>query len=195
MKVVDMTEQRFGRLVVVERAGSAGKGATWLCRCDCGTESIVRRTNLIMGHVTSCGCFSRESSSLRQRARKRPKATCRMPGCDRLRETHRSDYCGTHMQRVRRYGNPDAVTSEDVRRDRSRDAQLARVTSVKPTSYRKLFGRHEHRRVMESALGRALGRDEVVHHIDGNRHNNELGNLRVMSRIDHIRLHQSQGDL
>ena len=57
-----------------------------------------------------------------------------------------------------------------------------------------MYGKHEHR-VVEKMLGRSLTKDEVVHHIDGNRHNNSPENLKVMSRIEHIKLHNSQGDL
>lgn len=37
----------------------------------------------------------------------------------------------------------------------------------------------EHRRVMAEALGRALRRDEEVHHRDGNKGNNALSNLQI----------------
>jgi hypothetical protein len=56
-------------------------------------------------------------------------------------------------------------------------------------SYRKRLGRHEHRVVMEEALGRPLRPGEVVHHIDGNHLNNAPENLRVMSPGDHLREH------
>ena len=51
-------------------------------------------------------------------------------------------------------------------------------------------GEKEHRYLMERHLGRKLGRDEVIHHIDGNRANNSLDNLVVMSRGEHSRLHR-----
>jgi hypothetical protein len=42
---------------------------------------------------------------------------------------------------------------------------------------------------MEEHLGRPLSYNEVVHHIDGNKLNNDLSNLEVMDRGEHIRLH------
>lgn len=49
--------------------------------------------------------------------------------------------------------------------------------------------RYEHRDVAEAMLGRPLAADEVVHHKDGDKANNDPGNLDVMSRADHARLH------
>jgi hypothetical protein len=58
---VDMTGQRFGRLVVQRRAGSAPNGrATWRCRCDCGQEHTVRGDVLRQGMTSSCGCIGAE---------------------------------------------------------------------------------------------------------------------------------------
>lgn len=45
--------------------------------------------------------------------------------------------------------------------------------------------KYEHRVVMEKHLGRALNRSEIVHHIDGNRENNDISNLQVMSKREH----------
>lgn len=57
----DITGQRFGRLVVVERAEqNQGRKAMWECVCDCGKQTVVRGTNLNSGHTTSCGCLSDE---------------------------------------------------------------------------------------------------------------------------------------
>ena len=66
---------------------------------------------------------------------------------------------------------------------------LNRVIEIKPTTYRKLHGRHEHRVIAEQMLGRALKRNEIVHHIDGNKHNNEPSNLQIMTQSEHVRLH------
>jgi hypothetical protein len=48
----------------------------------------------------------------------------------------------------------------------------------------------EHRLIMQNVLGRKLSRNEVVHHIDGNKSNNSLENLVVMTRSEHSSMHQ-----
>jgi len=45
-----------------------------------------------------------------------------------------------------------------------------------------------HRWIMEQHLGRPLTRKEVVHHINGDRHDNRVENLMVMSQSEHIKL-------
>jgi len=56
-------------------------------------------------------------------------------------------------------------------------------------SYHKYYGKHLHRVVAEQGLGRKLKRNEVVHHLDGNKLNNDPDNLIVMTRQEHSRLH------
>lgn len=46
-----------------------------------------------------------------------------------------------------------------------------------------------HRVVMENHLGRLLDTNEVVHHKDGNKHNNDISNLEVLTSQEHSRLH------
>ena len=61
MRLIDLTGQRFGRLVVIEKAPSNGSITRWVCRCDCGTVKIVRRDHLVNGDTSSCRCFQLES--------------------------------------------------------------------------------------------------------------------------------------
>ena len=38
-KFIDLTGQKFGRLIVIERDNNTNKkrGTFWICKCDCGT--------------------------------------------------------------------------------------------------------------------------------------------------------------
>lgn len=63
MQGIDITGQRFGRLVAIkliprEERTWSNKERAWLCKCDCGKEIIVRQRNLLGKRVTkSCGCL------------------------------------------------------------------------------------------------------------------------------------------
>lgn len=59
-------------------------------------------------------------------------------------------------------------------------------------TYTKLYGRHEHRVVMEQKLGRALLPGEIVHHVDHNKKNNHPDNLVVMTQSEHAKLHSTK---
>lgn len=62
-------------------------------------------------------------------------------------------------------------------------------------SYPKFYGRHLHRVVAERKLGRPLRPGEVVHHIDGDIHNNDPDNLVVFSSQSlHAAFHRIVGD-
>lgn len=50
-----------------------------------------------------------------------------------------------------------------------------------------------HRVIMENYLGRLLNSNEIVHHKDGNKHNNTLSNLELMDSKEHNRMHSSKG--
>ena len=50
-----------------------------------------------------------------------------------------------------------------------------------------------HRIVIENNLKRLLNKNEIVHHKDGNKHNNSIENLEVMSVSNHSRLHTKTG--
>lgn len=51
-----------------------------------------------------------------------------------------------------------------------------------------------HRVLMENKLGRLLSYNELVHHKDGNKSNDSIENLDVISRGDHTVLHMMRGD-
>lgn len=53
MRVVDRTGQRFSFLTVLRRDGSHRGAATWVCRCDCGREKVLKGIDLC--RRMSCG--------------------------------------------------------------------------------------------------------------------------------------------
>lgn len=71
-RVVELTGQRFGRLVVLHRMPRRPDGrARWLCRCVCGRESVVDGKSLRSGNTKSCGCLSADKASARMSERNR----------------------------------------------------------------------------------------------------------------------------
>ena len=64
-KNVDLTNQRFGRLVALKKVPPPNnvKNKTksyWLCDCDCGEQKIVSQYHLKSGNISSCGCLQKE---------------------------------------------------------------------------------------------------------------------------------------
>ena len=56
---LDLTGQRFGKLVAIEDVGGSPYGRQWRCRCNCGQETIAIAGQLRVGTRVSCGCASR----------------------------------------------------------------------------------------------------------------------------------------
>lgn len=58
-KLIDLTGQKFGRLTVLKRTDKKKFGTyLYLCKCDCGNESLVNRRDL--KRTKSCGCLCKE---------------------------------------------------------------------------------------------------------------------------------------
>lgn len=57
----DLTGQVFGQLTVISRVNNLTKTnhnkTMWLCKCQCGTETIVCSQSLVSGNTQSCGCI------------------------------------------------------------------------------------------------------------------------------------------
>lgn len=59
--VIDIAKKRFGRLIVLGRADNDCSGDVyWLCKCDCGKQTIVRSRSLRNSDTRSCGCLRKE---------------------------------------------------------------------------------------------------------------------------------------
>ncbi len=58
--VKNLANQRFGKLVAIERADNRRKRTFWRCQCDCGVICDKATKELLNGDTRSCGCLKLE---------------------------------------------------------------------------------------------------------------------------------------
>lgn len=64
----EMSGKQFGMLTVIREVKRDNtKKRYWLCRCQCGKETIVEASHLKSGHTKSCGCYRRKAPQERSR--------------------------------------------------------------------------------------------------------------------------------
>ena len=116
-------------------------------------------------------------------------------------------FCSIECRRSGAYLMSENITDNDRKRRSKQITKVNNTINNQPDKiekrrnslmknnggYRKYYGTHEHRYIMEKHLGRQLTPHEVVHHIDGNKQNNNISNLKLMSRSEHIREHLKAG--
>lgn len=70
---LDLTNQRFGRLVALREATDEEKqykkGVFWYCQCDCGNTIVTRTHSLRCGETKSCGCYNKMRVAETQRSK------------------------------------------------------------------------------------------------------------------------------
>lgn len=59
---IELSNQRFGRLLVVKENGRMWRNVAWLCLCDCGAYTTIPGQSLRTGRTKSCGCLQREKA-------------------------------------------------------------------------------------------------------------------------------------
>jgi HNH endonuclease len=114
--------------------------------------------------------------------------------CNKAYQDLRPCQCGcgelTHNSFVSGHNIRENSKEEQQRRGLFNRLKDWSFRTAKPSTYRKKDGKHIHRQQAEEKLGRKLTSGEIVHHMDGNRHNNDSGNIEVLAnQAEHARIH------
>ena len=109
---------------------------------------------------------------------------CQIKGCQGIFDTYNGcarGLCSKHYHRYKRYGNP----------------LIRKYTGkgfINYDGYRIIFIKNHHVRlhrfIMEKHLHRPLLSTEIVHHINENRLDNRIENLKIISRREHLKIHK-----
>lgn len=57
---IDLSGNRYNRLLVIERAPNKGRNTMFRCQCDCGKIKDIGASNLKNNGTKSCGCLDME---------------------------------------------------------------------------------------------------------------------------------------
>lgn len=66
-RFIDLTGNKYGRLLILEKSEKTDSSynSYWVCKCDCGNTRILSGYNLKSGNTSSCGCYLKEQSAIR----------------------------------------------------------------------------------------------------------------------------------
>lgn len=108
---------------------------------------------------------------------------CKVEGC--TGEYHAIGYCKKHFQRYNRTGLVNTKRKENGNGHTDKRGYIEHCINGKRC--------YEHRLVVEKEIGKELSEGSVVHHIDGNKLNNNLNNLMIFkNKGEHARHHHEE---
>jgi hypothetical protein len=58
--ILDVTGERYGRLIAIKRVASKPGATMWLFRCECGVEKEIPLRSVRQGKTRACGCLGKE---------------------------------------------------------------------------------------------------------------------------------------
>lgn len=60
---IDIVGEKFGRLTVLDILWDYDRSKV-VCKCDCGSDYIGTKSDVVSGHTQSCGCLQSENTSI-----------------------------------------------------------------------------------------------------------------------------------
>lgn len=174
---IEIIGKKYGHLTVIKRVDdyispSGSHAPVYQCLCDCGNIIVVRKSLLINDNKKSCGCIKNENQQsyiIDNVVSKELLLDYYVNKQYSLRQLQDL----LHIQRkiiknkLIEYGIPIRDGHSDVYyRSRRKYEEWQ-------------SGSRDYNKIMEKYIGRPLLKNEVVHHIDFNRNNNNIDNLYV----------------
>ena len=128
MKAIDITGQKFGRLMALNLDCSEPKKKErrWICVCECGQKKSINQHKLTRGNTKSCGCLIQKKNILGEMfgkllairpeetsiSSRKPKWICRCE-CGKIKTVSRSNLVSGHTKSCGcLFGNYDEKISE-----------------------------------------------------------------------------------
>jgi len=108
------------------------------------------------------------------------KGICSIRDCDK--KVRAKFFCIKHLNRFTKYGNPFRLKKMPNGAGHIRKIGYKMIT----VNGKQVM---EHRHFIEVSLGRKLNSNEDVHHINGDKRDNHIDNLLVLTKPEHTKLH------
>lgn len=206
---VPMLGKRFGRLLVIESATPPSHDPShryWLCRCDCGNTKVLGGSSLRQRVTRSCGCLLAETIRKRRKdltGERRGRLTVlgRDPNSNpklRIVWLCRCD-CGNEMSCptvvLKKRTSCGCALQDYFQSIRGKGHPLWQGGRITTTGGYVALKNHEHPNawpngyvfehiaVMSAHLGRAIRKNETVHHKNGIKTDNRLENLELWASV------------
>lgn len=170
---LDITGQRFGKLIALKKAPSRNGNTYWLCQCDCGNQKEIQTGNLTRGATKSCGCSQNPSGKIRKKEK-----YCLNCG----KELHKGQYkyCSSLCQQE--YQRKEYIKKVN-NGEESGLKKSGNTTKISGSIRTYLFKKYNNKcqKCGWGEINPTTGKCPLeIHHKDGNKAHNDLNNLELL---------------